>query len=82
MGLIQPHPGYGNVPGLQRRKAQLLQCGHTAPVWRHGAHEQLVEGVKAAGNARRQANQEDKQFLIAAELTNVRQQIIKVHGFL
>lgn len=49
---------------------------------REGTHEQLVEGVEAAGDAGRKADKEDEEPLVSAELAHVREEVVKVHGFL
>lgn len=49
---------------------------------RNRAHEELIEGVEAAWNARGEANEKDEQLLVFAEFPNVRQQIIKIQRLL
>lgn len=49
---------------------------------RRVCHEELIESTKAAGQARRQANQPQQLLLIATELADDRQEIVKIEAVL
>ena len=56
----------------------IFQRWNSAPVRWNWTHKELVEGVKPAWNARRETNQKYQQLLVAPELSNVGQKVVKV----
>lgn len=45
-------------------------------------HEQLIEGAKAAGQARRQTNQPEQLLLVTTELADDRQKVVEIKTIL